>query len=144
MGEQEVKRWSNSSVRAHIDAHVFPTYTSEMPYDADKDCFIRGKPGQRYCGDSVLTLGCIAWADGHARHVLGQVGQFNKLIMDKIQDRLNKHTFLQERYLGNGQSAKRINSHFFEYPAVAAMLLREVRYGIVFALHEVIIDPLLR
>merc|ERR1719213_774171 len=63
--------------------------------------------------------------------------------MDRLQGELNHHTFLSERYLPDGAAAAWAPSRFFEYPAVTAVLLREVRYGIRLGLDEVVVDPFL-
>ena len=137
--EAELKKHPKSA-NAHVDAHAWPTYPTELAYSGTSECYTKG--GQ-YCGDSVVSFGRIAWADGMARRSLKQVDQFDNLIMAKLQAQLNSRTFMNERYLGDGTKAKWTVLRFFEYPSVIAMLLHDVRYGIDFGLGEVAIEPLL-
>eukprot|EP01062_Namystynia_karyoxenos_P062827 TRINITY_DN55694_c0_g1_i1.p1 TRINITY_DN55694_c0_g1~~TRINITY_DN55694_c0_g1_i1.p1 ORF type:complete len:870 (+),score=111.40 TRINITY_DN55694_c0_g1_i1:64-2610(+) len=131
-----------SAVLARVDAgncaHVRPTYVSEILYTGDRDdCYI---PGGDHCGDGVVSMGRIAWADAHARKRVGDQSTFDQKIIDPLKADLFNRTWLYERYNCSAQGVR--NSFFFEYPSVLAMLLREVRYGINAGLQKIEIAPI--
>jgi hypothetical protein len=102
-----------------------------------------GKPVARpstKCDDSAITMGRIGWADGHARRTTGDMTSFNNLILDPIIGQVDDATWLPERYDCSGNPAH--NAYYHEYPEMAVMLMREVRYGINLGLGTVTIDPL--
>eukprot|EP01065_Artemidia_motanka_P032238 TRINITY_DN3925_c5_g1_i1.p1 TRINITY_DN3925_c5_g1~~TRINITY_DN3925_c5_g1_i1.p1 ORF type:complete len:826 (+),score=258.54 TRINITY_DN3925_c5_g1_i1:45-2522(+) len=118
--------------------HAFPTYVSEKPYSGQRsDCYIVG--GQ-YCGDSVVTMGRVAWADAHARKRARDIKSLDSEIISPVQSKLQNHTWMYERYTCGAQGIR--TPFFFEYPSVLAMLLREIRYGLNVGLQSVDIDPL--
>eukprot|EP00465_Bigelowiella_longifila_P001690 CAMPEP_0185276682 /NCGR_PEP_ID=MMETSP1359-20130426/56734_1 /TAXON_ID=552665 /ORGANISM="Bigelowiella longifila, Strain CCMP242" /LENGTH=186 /DNA_ID=CAMNT_0027870447 /DNA_START=148 /DNA_END=708 /DNA_ORIENTATION=- len=86
-------------------------------------------------------MGRIAWADAHARKRLGRAQDFDTLILDGLQQRLNTRTWLHERFDKYGKEAR--SPFYFEYPALATIILREVRYGVNIGLTSIEIDPLL-
>jgi hypothetical protein len=101
-----------------------------------------GKPVARpstKCDDSAITMGRIGWADGHARRTTGDMTSFNNLILDPIIGQVDDATWLPERYDCSGNPAH--NAYYHEYPEMAVMLMREVRYGINLGLGTVTIDP---
>lgn len=109
-----------------------PTYVSEKAYG----------PADTYggnTGDSAVTMGRIGWADGHARRATGDLASFNNLILDPIISQVDAATWLPERYDCSGNPAH--NAYYHEYPEMAVMLMREVRYGINLGLGAVTVDP---
>jgi hypothetical protein len=90
-------------------------------------------------GDSAVTMGRIGWADGHARRAVGDLTTFNNLILDPIQQQVDTSTWLTERYDCSGNAAH--SAYYHEYPEMAVMLMREVRYGINLGLGTATIDP---
>jgi hypothetical protein len=109
-----------------------PTYVSEKSYG----------PADTYggnTGDSAITMGRIGWADGHARRATGDMTSFNNLILNPIISQVDEATWLPERYDCSGNPAH--NPYYHEYPEMAVMLMREVRYGINLGLGTVTIDP---
>mmetsp|Transcript_5721 Transcript_5721/g.8865 ORF Transcript_5721/g.8865 Transcript_5721/m.8865 type:complete len:687 (+) Transcript_5721:98-2158(+) len=124
---------------AYSHPNGISTYCCETPYDGYDDCYIKERG--TICGDSVVTMGRIAWADAHARKRLGRTHDFDTLILDGLQQRLNSRTWLHERFDKYGKEAR--SPFYFEYPALATILLREVRYGVNIGLTSIEIDPLL-
>lgn len=90
-------------------------------------------------GDSAITMGRIGWADGHARRAVGDAATFSNVILDPIQQQVDTATWLPERYDCSGNPAH--SPYYHEYPQMAVMLMREVRYGINLGLGTVDIDP---
>lgn len=90
-------------------------------------------------GDSAVTMGRIGWADGHARRAVGDLATFNNLILDPIQQQVDTATWLPERYDCSGNNAH--SPYYHEYPEMAVMLMREVRYGINLGLGTATISP---
>jgi len=117
--------------------HVRGTWCCEIPYSGDReDCYI---VGGTVCGDSVVTMGRIAWVDSHARKRVGDVDTFiNKLLVPLQQD-LVADTWLYERYDENATQIR--TAYYFEYPAVVSMMLREIKYGIDLGLYTVTVNP---
>lgn len=109
-----------------------PTYVSEKFYGT-ADTYGGNT------GDSAITMGRIGWADGHARRVTGDMTSFNNVILDPIIGQVDEATWLPERYDCSGNPAH--NPYYHEYPEMAVMLMREVRYGINLGLGTVTIDP---
>lgn len=62
--------------------HERTTYVSEIPYDGYTDCYIKKKG--TVCGDSVITMGRVGWADAYARKRYGRLEDFNDLILNPI------------------------------------------------------------
>ena len=109
-----------------------PTWVSEKYYG----------PADTYggnTGDSAVTMGRIGWADGQARRAVGDATTFKNLILDPIQQQVDAATWLPERYDCSGNVAH--SPYYHEYPQMAVMLMREVRYGINLGLGTVTIDP---
>lgn len=109
-----------------------PTWVSEKYYG----------PADTYggnTGDSAVAMGRIGWADGHARRAVGDAATFENLILDPIQQQVDAATWLPERYDCSGNVAH--SPYYHEYPQMAVMLMREVRYGINLGLDTVTIDP---
>lgn len=117
--------------------HVRGTWCCEVPYSGDaEDCYIVGGD---VCGDSIVTLGRIGWADSHARKRVGDVDTFEKLLLHPLQEDLIEDTWLFERYDENGTQIR--TSYYFEYPSLVAMMLTEIRYGIEISLTNVKVNP---
>jgi hypothetical protein len=114
------------------DGRPRPTYVSEKYYGT-ADTY------NGNTGDSAVTMGRIAWADGHARRATGDLTTFNNLILDPVTGQVDSATWLPERYDCSGNAAH--NPYYHEYPEMAVMLMREVRYGINLGLGTVTIDP---
>jgi hypothetical protein len=126
--------------------HVRATYASEKPYLGGKysedECYIVDKKDD-YCGDSVVTLARIGWADALARkrHKSSHnVDVFNGLLLTPIQKDLEDSIWLRERYNREGKNIA--NQYYFEYPSLISIMLREVKYGIDIRMDGIIIDPL--
>lgn len=112
------------------------TYGSEIYYDA-ANC-VGGNTG-----DSAVSMGRIAWQDALARQAVGDshaAEVFESLILAPLQADLLRRTWLPERYTCEGTDTH--SSWYFEYPAVVAMLLFEVKYGISLTMQRVIVNPL--
>jgi hypothetical protein len=117
--------------------HIRGTWCCELPYSGDaEDCYIVGGD---VCGDSIVTLGRIGWADSHARKRVGDLQTFNSLLLEPLQRDLVDDTWLFERYDANGTQIR--TSYYFEYPSLVTMMLTEIRYGIDVTLSEVKVDP---
>lgn len=130
-----------SSLLGRVDSgaytHVRGTWCCEVPYSGDKeDCYIVGGD---VCGDSIVTLGRIGWADAHARKRVGDLHTFNSLLLEPLQRDLVQDTWLFERYDANGTQIR--TSYYFEYPSLVTMMLTEIRYGIDVTLSAVKVDP---
>ena len=91
------------------------------------------------CGDSVVTLARIGWADAHARRVVNDAVTFDSLLLAPLQDDLVQSVWLYERYDDTGQQIR--TSYYFEYPSLVTMMLREVRYGLEVGLNSVSVYP---
>lgn len=92
-------------------------------------------------GDSWCSMGRIAWFDAHARKRVGDVKTFDNAILGPIQRDLLRDTWMRERYGCDGLQQKNRSEAYFEYPCTAAMLLREIRYGINIGLFNITLDP---
>lgn len=130
-----------SSLLERVDSgqytHVRATWCSEIPYSGDADdCYIVGGD---VCGDSVVTLARIGWADSHARKRTGDVKTFENLLLEPLQRDLLADTWLYERYDDTGTQIR--TPFYFEYPSFVAMMLMEIRYGIDIRLNEVQVSP---
>lgn len=130
-----------SSILGRVDSgaytHVRGTWCCELPYSGDaEDCYIVGGD---VCGDSIVTLGRIGWADSHARKRVGDLHTFNSLLLEPLQRDLIEDTWLFERYDANGTQIR--TSYYFEYPSLVTMMLTEIRYGIDVTLSSVKVDP---
>lgn len=94
-------------------------------------------------GDSAVTMGRIAWADGLARKAVGDAANaafFNASILQPLQYELLSNTWMNERY--DAQAAPTHNPFYIEYGEVVAMLLFEVKYGISVGFTYLTVDPL--
>lgn len=112
------------------------TYVSEMFYDA-QNC-VGGNTG-----DSAVTMGRIAWQDALARQAVGDAAAataFADVLLKPLQTDLLRRTWLPERFNCDGTDAH--NEYYFEYPAVVALMLYEVKYGISLQMTKVIVNPL--
>lgn len=119
-------------------SHIRATWCSEKPYSGDReDCYI---VGGTVCGDSVVTLARIGWVDALARKRVGDLATFDDLLLAPLQRDLVENVWLYERYDSYGRQIR--TSYYFEYPAFVAMMLREIRYGIIVGLSTVEISPL--
>lgn len=130
-----------SSLLGRVDSgaytHIRGTWCCEVPYSGDADdCYIVGGD---VCGDSIVTLGRIGWADSHARKRVGDLNTFNSLLLEPLQRDLIDDTWLFERYDANGTQIR--TSYYFEYPSLVTMMLTEIRYGIDVTLSTVKVDP---
>lgn len=123
-------------ILARIDAgrctHARATWVSEVYY-GPRDCY------HGNIGDSATTMGRIGWADALARRRMKQLDVFDRVILEPIIGDMLARVWLTERYNCKGESIR--TPYYAEYPCVAAMLLREIRYGIRIGLNEVFIDP---
>jgi hypothetical protein len=125
-------------VDSGANTHIRATWCSEKPYTGDRcDCYI---VGGSVCGDSVVTLARIGWADALARHLMRDTSTYFDKILQPLQQDLLTNTWLYERYDAQGNMIR--TSYYFEYPALVTMLLREVTFGIAVSPSAVIIDPL--
>lgn len=132
-----------SAVLQRVDSgsytHVRATWCSEIPYSGDApDCYI---VGGSVCGDSVVTLARIGWVDSLARQRVKDAATVRNILLTPLQNDLLADTWLNERYDSNGTQVR--TDHYFEYPALITMMLREVVYGINVGLTTVSIAPLL-
>lgn len=126
-----------SRVDAGEYTHVRATWCSELPYSGDAcDCYIVGGD---VCGDSVVTLARIGWADAHARKVVGDINTFDSLLLSPLQEDLINDVWLYERY--DDTAAQIRTAYYFEYPSLIAMMLREIRYGLQIGLKKVEVSP---
>lgn len=132
------------SILGRVDSgnytHVRGTWCCEVPYSGDaEDCYIVGGD---VCGDSIVTLARIGWADSHARKRLGDTASaavfMNKLLVP-LQEDLLSDVWLYERYDYDGNQIR--TAFYFEYPSFVVMMLREIRYGIEVDINSVSIDP---
>eukprot|EP00756_Hemistasia_phaeocysticola_P043787 Hpha_TRINITY_DN17358_c0_g1::TRINITY_DN17358_c0_g1_i1::g.138044::m.138044 len=117
--------------------HIRATWASEKPYDGQDDCYIKGGS---VCGDSVVTLGRIGWADALARLRVSDMDTLRHIILAPIESDLVERTWLYERYDCAGGGIR--TPYYFEYPSVYAMLLREVVHGVNLHLDVVSVAPL--
>lgn len=118
--------------------HARATFVSEKWYGPN-DCY-KGN-----VGDSWTTMGRIGWFDALARQYQGQPDDaytVNSVLLDPLQDDVFQYTWLRERYGCDGKQQLNRTFGYFEYPAVVAMMIRTVRYGIQLGLQQVVIDPL--
>lgn len=130
-----------TQILARVDAgnytHIRATWCSEKPYSGDAcDCYIVGGD---VCGDSVVTLARIGWADSHARKLVGDINAFDSLLLAPLQEDLVKDIWLYERYDDAGSQIR--TAYYFEYPSLIAMMLREIRYGLSIGLRQVEVFP---
>lgn len=117
--------------------HIRGTWCCELPYSGDaEDCYI---VGGSVCGDSVVTLARIGWADAHARKRVGDLQTFEELLLKPLQRDLIDNTWLYERYDSTGIQIR--TPFYFEYPALVTMFLNEIRYGVNLQLDVFQIDP---
>ena len=134
---------------------LFPQYVSEKVY-GPADCFLEN------IGDSVVAMGRIAWADGHARrraatdalragnasYYEAQREVFEDRILAPIVQAIAKNTWLPERYIcdparGVLKSQPAHSQFYGEFGNTAAMLLFEIKYGIDIGFSEIVVDPFL-
>jgi len=92
-------------------------------------------------GDSSSAMGRIAWFDGKARKVVGDVQGFDKSI-GVMQKDLLLYTWMHERYGCDGKMQTNRTAAYFEYPSTVAILLREIRYGIELSFDKVTVSPM--
>lgn len=117
--------------------HVRATWCSEIPYSGGADdCYIVGGD---VCGDSIVTLGRIGWADCHARKLVGDTDTFLTKLLQPLQEDLLNDIWLYERYDANGTQIR--TAFYFEYPSLVVMMLRELVYGINLEVGSIAIDP---
>lgn len=123
-------------------AHVRATWCSEIAYSGDReDCYI---VGGSVCGDSVVTLARIGWADAWARKRASAADSdsIRSLLLAPLQEDLLRDVWLYERYDAQGQQIRTV--FYFEYPSLVSVLLKEVIYGLRLSLGGVEVDPLQR
>jgi hypothetical protein len=140
-GDNEAALKRMNAILGRVDAgdytHVRATWCSEIPYSGDaQDCYI---VGGSVCGDSVVTLARIGWADAHARKLVGDIDTFDSLLLSPLQEDLISDVWLYERYNASGDQIR--TAFYFEYPSLVSMMLREIRYGISIGLNRIDIDP---
>lgn len=114
--------------------HGRATFVSERYYG-------KNDTTQGNIGDSWCSMGRIGWFDALARQRYGDQQTFDDLLLDPLIGDVIRWTWLHERYQCNGSPELNRTSHYFEYPAVTAMMIRFVRYGIRLGLQEVTIAP---
>ena len=125
-----------AAILARVDGgpctHARATFVSERYYG----------PEDTYngnVGDSDITMARIAWADGHARAVMGDIETFKQRIINPLRADMFATTWLYERYDCQGREAH--NPFYHEYPEILVMLLREVSFGINLHFGTVVIRP---
>ena len=109
------------------------TFVSEKLYESG-DC------NNGNTGDSEVSMGRISYFDGLARQAVGDMHGFERLTWQPLQQQLLENTWMPERYSCSG--APLHSAYFFEFPAVVAVLQRDVRYGIRNTLTDVEVCPL--
>jgi len=92
-------------------------------------------------GDSWCSMGRVGWFDALARKRYGDQHTFDSLLLDPLVGDVNRWTWLHERYHCDGTPETNRTSHYFEYPAVTAMMIRFVRYGIQLGFNSINISP---
>eukprot|EP00405_Crypthecodinium_cohnii_P019361 CAMPEP_0206475334 /NCGR_PEP_ID=MMETSP0324_2-20121206/34011_1 /ASSEMBLY_ACC=CAM_ASM_000836 /TAXON_ID=2866 /ORGANISM="Crypthecodinium cohnii, Strain Seligo" /LENGTH=862 /DNA_ID=CAMNT_0053950659 /DNA_START=44 /DNA_END=2629 /DNA_ORIENTATION=- len=110
------------------------TFVSERYYGTEDTTFGN-------IGDSWCTMGRIGWFDALARRRIGDVDRFDNYILDPLIGDVNKWTWLHERYHCDGTPQSNRTAMYFEYPAVTAMMVHFVRYGIQLGFNQVFIAP---
>jgi hypothetical protein len=119
--------------------HIRATWCSEIAYSGNaSDCYI---VGGSVCGDSVVSLARIGWADALARKRVHDVRTINDVIISPLQNDLIRDTWLYERYNATGKQIR--TPYYFEYPSLLVILLREIVYGIDVKLNSVTINPMM-
>lgn len=73
---------TNRAILRRVDGgnctHARLTYASERFYNGQEDCYIKGG---WVCGDSIVSLARIGWADAHARKRMGDLRTFDEVLM---------------------------------------------------------------
>jgi hypothetical protein len=113
------------------------TYVSEKFYD--KANCVGGNTG-----DSAVAMGRIAWQDALARQAVGDAAAartFADVLLAPLQADVLRRTWLPERFNCDGTDAH--NAYYFEYSAVVALMLYEVKYGLSLQMTKVLVNPLL-
>lgn len=80
-----------------------------------------------YTGDSIVTLGRVAWADALARSTRN-MSYVKEQLLSPILEEMKKNVWLPERYTCHNEVSH--HPFYHEYPEVAVMMLREVVYGL--------------
>eukprot|EP01062_Namystynia_karyoxenos_P056453 TRINITY_DN47418_c0_g1_i1.p1 TRINITY_DN47418_c0_g1~~TRINITY_DN47418_c0_g1_i1.p1 ORF type:complete len:912 (+),score=201.92 TRINITY_DN47418_c0_g1_i1:73-2736(+) len=115
-------------------AHGRATFVSEKYYG--KEDTTGGNIGDSWC-----SMGRIGWFDALARRRYGDQKGFDELILDPLVGDVNRWTWLHERYACDGSPQQNRTAMYFEYPAVTAMMVHYIRYGIQLGLLNVTISP---
>lgn len=92
-------------------------------------------------GDSWCAMGRVGWFDALARKRYRDQVTFDTLLLDPLVRDVNRWTWLHERYGCDGLPQTNRTAMYFEYPAVTAMMLHFVRYGIQLGISRVLISP---
>ncbi len=79
-----------------------------------------------YTGDSVVTLGRVAWADALARQ--DDVSYVDQLLVEPLLRELRDSVWLPERYTCWNRPSH--HPYYHEYPNTIIMVLREAKYGL--------------
>jgi hypothetical protein len=89
-------------------------------------------------GDSAVSIGRIAWADGMANYRAGNLAGYDAVIAP-IRSDLLANTWMFERYTCSGQPTH--NPYYSEYPEILTMMLHDDSYGIRIGLGQVELAP---
>ena len=129
-----------AAVLARVDSgvctHARGTYVSEVYYDA-ANCNVGNT------GDSAVTMGRIAWADGLARKAVGDAASaaaFFELVLGPLQAELLESTWMYERYTCSASPTH--NAYYIEMGEVVAMLVSEVKWGLDIGFNTITISPI--
>lgn len=114
-----------------------PQFVSEIYYGPDDTT--NGNTGDSWC-----SMARIGWFDALGRKRLGadeDLKYFNDRILTPVQHDVIANTWMHERYGCDGLQQENRTMYYFEYPSFAAMLVREIRYGLSFGLDAIRIEP---
>jgi hypothetical protein len=92
-------------------------------------------------GDSWCAMGRIAWFDALSRRFVGDVEGFESLLLAPLTKQVRATTWMHERLACDGTQQLNRTTAYFEYPSVAAMLLRSVRYGVELGYGTISVKP---
>jgi len=95
-------------------------------------------------GDSWCSMGRIGLFDALGRKRFGEqqdLEYFNEKVLAPVQRDVIAFTWMHERYGCDGLQQENRTMYYFEYPSLAAMLVREIKYGVELTLDAIAVNP---
>jgi hypothetical protein len=121
-------------IDSNVCSHSRGTWISEKYYD-------KYNTFNGWEDDSAVTVARIGWLDAYARKYIGDSKTFFDVLYNPLRSDVIEYTWISERYNCEGVPSR--HEYYHEYPEIALMMMREIKYGISIGFQTISIDPFL-